>query len=519
MARRPSPLAELQRARRRRRLADVDWFDSFYQAYLTGLGVTVVTVVASTFVPDRQVAAATVAQVARDGPALLGLGVAVIVALGLRSGGRGGPLALEAPTVFHVLLAPVDRAGALRGPALRQLRFAAFVGGVAGALVGLLGARRLPVAPFLAVLSAAVAGALMALAAVGAALVASGRRWSMRTADLAGAVVVGIAVVDVITGSAWAPTTSLAQVALWALELAPAGLVGAGLALAVAGAGLASVGGISLEAARRRAGLVAELRFAVTLQDLRTVVLLRRRLAQERSRGRPWLPLPTPRRAGRFPVWRRDWQGILRFPAVRLMRMALLGALAGAAVSGAWAGTSALLVVAGLALYVAALDAVEPLAQEIDHPDRWASFPSPPGALLLRHLPAPGVVMGAVGVVAAVTAASLGSASVAVPLFATLAVPVATAATVGAAASTAQGRAELSATTAVLPEAAGTALVVRNVWPPALAVLSLTPVLSARSTAAQGSAVAPVAAAGTVLSLVLTVAAVAWLWRRTPHGE
>ena len=47
------------------------------------------------------------------------------VAVGLRSGSRGGPLALERAEVRHVLLAPVDRTTALRAPAIRQLRFLA----------------------------------------------------------------------------------------------------------------------------------------------------------------------------------------------------------------------------------------------------------------------------------------------------------------------------------------------------------------------------------------------------------
>ena len=41
------------------------------------------------------------------------------------------------------------------------------------------------------------------------------------------------------------------------------------------------IGGLSLEAARRRAALTAELRFSASVQDLRAVVLLRRQLASE----------------------------------------------------------------------------------------------------------------------------------------------------------------------------------------------------------------------------------------------
>jgi hypothetical protein len=108
---RQAALADLGRARRRNRLATVDWFDSFYHAYLTALGMGAAIIVGSTFIPDQEVTAAGAARVASDGPALVGLAIAVLFALGLRSGGRGGPLSLEAATVTHIMLAPLDRAG------------------------------------------------------------------------------------------------------------------------------------------------------------------------------------------------------------------------------------------------------------------------------------------------------------------------------------------------------------------------------------------------------------------------
>lgn len=508
-------LAELARARRHNRLATVDWFDSFYHAYLTALGVGAAILAGSSLVPDREVTVATAARVANEGPALLGLVIAVLVALGLRSGGRGGPLSLEAATVSHVLLAPVDRAAALRGPALRQLRFGAYVGAVVGSVAGLLAARRLPVDAFASVLCGALAGGMVALAVVGAALAVSGRRMGPRTADAVALAVGGAAAADLAAGTALAPTSLLARLALWPLEMAPGALVGAALAVAVSGLGIAGVGGTSLEAARRRAGLVSELRFAVTLQDLRTVVLLRRRLAQERPRARPWFRLPAPRR-GRFPVLRRDLQGILRFPAVRVLRLVVLGAVAGLCLRGAWAGTSTLLLLAGAAVYVAALDAVEPLAQEVDHPDRWAGLPLVPGGVLLRHLGASVAVVAMVVAVATAVATTQGRASVVLPLAAALSLPVSLAATAAAAASTAQGLAQPRATLSAVPEFAGTALVLRNAWPPALVVISLLPVLAARSAAAEGLATVPVAAATAAVPVLLSGIALLWLSRRAP---
>ena len=54
---------------------------------------------------------------------------AFVVAVGLRSGSfRAGRSPSSGAEVRHVLLAPVDRTAALRAPAIRQLRFLAFVG-------------------------------------------------------------------------------------------------------------------------------------------------------------------------------------------------------------------------------------------------------------------------------------------------------------------------------------------------------------------------------------------------------
>jgi hypothetical protein len=512
---RRTALADLGRARRHNRLATVDWFDSFYHAYLTGLGVGAAVIVGSTFIPDQEVTAATALRVASDGPALVGLAIAVLFALGLRSGGRGGPLSLEAATVAHVLLAPVDRAGAMRGPAVRQLRFGAYAGVLVGSVAGLLAARRLPVDVYAAVLCGAMTGAVVAVGAVGSALVVSGRRASPIVANLVALAVMAVATADVVAGTALAPTSALARLALWPLAFESVALVGAALALAIAGLGLAGVGGTSLEAARRRAGLVSELRFAVTLQDLRTVVLLRRRLAQERPRSRPWLRVPASL-GHRFPVLRRDLGGILRFPATRVVRLVALGVVAGLASAGAWAGTSALLLVAGLALYVAALDAVEPLAQEVDHPDRWAGYPLDLGGLLLRHLGASVGVMVAVSAVTLLTVATLAPASVVVPLGAALLLPVSLAATAAAAASTSQGLAQPKATSSAVPEFAGMALVLRNAWPPALVVVSLVPVLAARSAVADGLSPAPVAAAVASIPVLFTGIALLWLSQRAP---
>ena len=70
-----------------------------------------------------------------------------------------------------------------------------------------------------------------------------------------------------------------------------------------------------------------------------------------------------------------------------------------------------MLVGAGLAMYLAAYDAVEPLGQEFDHISRWDGLPQDHGLTLLRHLPAALVVMVGVGIIANEIADRRGSSA------------------------------------------------------------------------------------------------------------
>ena len=145
-------------------------------------------------------------------------------------------------------------------------------------------------------------------------------------------------------GATTSPATMLGLLATLPLQHGARELLaalGVAVALAAGWLGLRRLGGLSLEAARRRATLAAEMRFSASVQDVRTVILLRRQLASEKPRRRPWLRLRAPRLARR-PVWRRGWQSLLRWPAARLVRVLLAGAAAGAvAVAGLGRGDAA----------------------------------------------------------------------------------------------------------------------------------------------------------------------------------
>jgi hypothetical protein len=475
-------LVDLRKTRRSNRLAHVHWIDALYRVYIVGfLGVIAVALGADQL-PGESVTPTDAVTFARVAPAWLGLGIAVAVAVGIRSGSRGGPLVLEAPVVVHELNAPVDRAAVLRGPAVKQLRFLAFSGAVVGAITGELASQRLPVNVVAAVVACAVTFALAGVLASGTAMVVSTRRIRWWPANAIAALVIGWSALDIVLEIRTSPLTWLAAVAFWPITFTALALVGVAVAVAIPLLGVARIGNLSTEAALRRAGLVAQLRFAVTLQDVRTVVLLRRQLSQEKPRLRPWIRIRRAATKSRVPpIWKRDWQSYFRFPLVRLVRMVFVAGIAGLALGVAWRGTPAAIIVAGIALFVAAYDAAEPVAQEVDHPTRWDSYPEDPGRFLLNHLPASFVVMVVLCLVAAATAMILAPAEVVLRLTGVLVVPVALAAAIAATISTAQGAPDSATLSNLGPDVMGWVMLARVIIPPAIVVVSLLPLLSAGS--------------------------------------
>ncbi|HUP84909.1 MAG TPA: DUF6297 family protein [Acidimicrobiales bacterium] len=472
-------LHELRATRKHRRLGDWNVIDALYRAYIAaivgGLGVTLLSGV----VGDERLASHQLHDVRTIGPAAVGAAVALAVAIGLRSGARGGPIALEAAEVRYVLLAPVDRDVALRAPARRQLRFTAFVGMVVGATAGLLAYRRFPGHPVSWVVSGAVVGTLAGAAMSGAAMVASGRRIGRVLATAIGVALLAWSVADLALRTATSPASLLGQLSLWPTDLRLVSLLGIVPVVLVVLGGLRAVGGLSLESAERRGRLVSHLRFAATFQDLRTVMLLRRQLAAEVPRSRPWIRLRPSGRA-RAITWRRDWRGILRWPTSRLTRLALLGMVVGLACAAAWSGTTPMLLIAGGALYISGLDVIEGLAQEVDHPDRRDSFPHADGALHLRHLAAPTVVMALAGLVGLASAAVVTRQpglvfQVGLPLL----LPSAAMAVGAAAVSTLRQPPD---PTRLMMDSTGSMLMFHHAFPPALATLGPAALLLVKST-------------------------------------
>ena len=284
-------------------------------------------------------------------------------------------------------------------------------------------------------------------------------------------------------------------------------------------AGLRGIGGSSIEAAERRARLVGELRFAATLQDVRTVIVLHRQLALQLPRSRPWFRVDGEHRrarpAGIFSCWARDWQGIARWPGNRLVRQLALGLIVGAALAAVWHGTPALILVAGIALFLAGLDATEGLAQETDHPLLPSGYPVQWGKLLIRHLVAPTCLVLLGELAGLVVVAAFSGSTTAIEVGAMVLVPGALGATVGAAAAVVLGTpsANLQAFGSEMgfPEVGTLLIILRQTFPPGLAVLAVVPVAVAEGTT-QGSPAG--IAAATLAAPLLAVIGVA-IWIRT----
>jgi hypothetical protein len=504
-------LRALRSSRRRHYLGDGDWVDSLYRAYVVGI-VAAVGLFYGTVALSGGHDPAAVHDVREHGVAILGVGVAFLVLLGLRSGAHGGPLAPEPGDVSFLLLAPTSRGDVLRSLALRQLRGVVLVPAVAGAVAGSVASSPLGGDRAEWILSGAAFGALVALAVWGAALVASGARLRARDANLLGALLVAWSLVDVLTGHATAPAAQVARVALLPLERSPLAVLGVVLPFLLVGVGLARVGHTSLEPLRHRARLVGELRFAATLQDMRSVIVLHRELAQELPRARPWWSTRSSRGG---PVWRRDWRGLARWPSSRVARGVACAAVVALAVVGLWHGIDALVLLAGVALYLLGVDAVEGLAQETDHPDRPEQYPVFWGDLALSHLLAPAVVLFVVAVAVALAVGAITGSADALAVAAVSVVPATLAGAIGAGLSVVMGAPPPTLYLDLgFPEFTTLWLVLRQLLGPLLVVAAFVPFAAGHESWAEGGSAVATALAVAFAPLALAIGASLWMRSR-----
>ena len=508
-------LAALRKARRKNRMQELDWFEAAYRVYLVAFAFGGTVLWASSYIKDAKVSVDTMADIFRNGPAALGMLAVVAFAAGVRSGSRGGPLAIEEADVRHVLLAPVDRRRALMRPAVQRARSMAFTGALVGALAGQLAGRRLLGSDASWVFSGAAFGATLAGLFVGAALVAHAVRVPRWFASALGAVLLAVqaaALVRHLPG----PGNLVGSFALWGNRQRTIDLVGPVVALALVAAGLAMLRRTSLDALARRSGLVAQLRFAVTMQDLRTVMLLRRQLSQENTRSTPWIRL---RRTGRSAVvWRRGWHSLLRFPLSRLLRMLVLAVGAAACQVAAFDGTTAMFVLAGGLLFLLGMESLEPLSQEIDQPDRMAALPHDRGAILLRHTLVPALFLIPFAAVGVATVAVLHESSGAIAVAAILALPTVWMGAAGSVVSIVKDAPDLTSKAAeqtmLPPEMSGLTTILRTLMPLLVSMIGSVGILVVRSAHDNGTSEIGAALRIGVAQLMLAGLVGLWVRRR-----
>jgi hypothetical protein len=410
-----SALYELRRARRAHRLADIHWSDSLYRLYVVIVGGGLLLWWVVTLLGHPGISLSGRSDVIRYGPGVVGVVIALVLGGAYRSGSRGGPLSLEAADVTHVMQSPVSRSISMVRPYIHQLRRGLYIGAMAGLAIASC-TRPFLGGSFPSWIAVGVAvGGLLGVAFTGLAAIASGHHVSRQVASLIALALLVWASVDVATGAITSPMALMGSSFFWPVsfrsELAISPIVGVVallvLAVCVAVFGRISLEKTSLELVERRTALVGQLRFAVTTQDLRAALLLRRQLAAERPRLQPWFTVKG--RAGSESAVRiRAIRGIARWPIGRILRGCINAIIAGVCARLAWEGTIPLAIVSGLAMYLVALDACEAMAQDVDHPDLSAMMPRHKGRLANRQTIVPFVVVGIFGLISGLTAFALG---------------------------------------------------------------------------------------------------------------
>lgn len=503
-----SAVRALRRARQKNRLAELEWFEALYRVYLAAFVFGGGILFLSGLVPDEPVSAAAARDVSKFGAGWLGLALVLAVAMGLRSGSRGGPLALEDADVRHVLLAPVSRERVLLRPAVQKLRSIVFSTAAAGAVAGQLAGRRLPGTSMAWAWSGLLWGATAGAMFVATALIAHGIRLRGWMASGLGGALIAWQFAGALPNATFdGPADLHGGLALWGERTRAVEIVPTVVAAILVPIGLSLLARQSLEALARRTTLVTQLRFAVTLQDLRTVTLLRRQLSHERNRPRPWFAVPGGRSL--TPEWRRGWHGLLRFPVSRVLRIVVLTVIGGLCLVAVHNGTTAAIVGSGLVMFILGLEICEPLAQEIDHGDRTDAYPRLRGLLYLRLLVPSALVSIPVSMVMVATMWFVDDSSLAVASVAAL--PATLGGLAGACINIVSGAPDQMSSTAqqnmMPPEVAGTASLIKAIWPVVIATAGSLPMLAAREAMDNGQG-APAAAARIAVAIALLTALV-----------
>jgi len=542
-------LRELRQTRKVRRLGDTDWYDVAYRVYLFGLlGLTAV-VVASDAITGVVGDGVDTDDLLTRGPSVMGIVVMLAFALGLRSGADGGPVSIEVADIRHVLLAPISREMVMLRPISQRLRSIVFGLALTAAVLGQLVATELEGSRAAWAASAGIFGAIVGAVFVSTAIITHALRVPRWAATLIG----GIALTwqALVAWGIWtdrasglervAPGNLTGRIAFWGISQRPIDIIAIVITLAMVGTALALGGKLRLEPLARRGELVSQLRFAATVQDLRTVVLLRRQLRAEALRGQPWGSRRRPprgegrasttRRRGRLSVvdhqrpsptivWRRGIRSLRRLPLSRIVRIVSLAIIGGAAASFTVSSSPLFALLLLATLFLVGLESVEPLSQEVDRPDLTDMIAIERGWIFLNHLVAPALLLAAMGLAGATTATLIDPGQAAAAF--ALAIPVVWAGAMGpvvatvldappplaATNTTLMGAPRNSESSLVPPEFAGFSTAFSSFLPIAISAVGTAPVLAMRFSADAATI------GRSIVGVALFIALVAWWVRR-----
>jgi hypothetical protein len=435
-------------------------------------------------------------------------------------------------------------------PITQRLRSIVFGLALTGAIIGQLVATELEGSRAAWAASMGIFGAIVGAVFVSTAVITHALRVPRWAATLIGGIALTWQVVvawGIWTGDATgiervAPGNLAGRIAFWGISQRPIDIIAIVVTLAMVAAALALGGRLRLEPLARRGELVSQLRFAATVQDLRTVVLLRRQLRAEALRDRPWGSRRGRRRRGESPgsttlggmrlsvanhqkpsptiIWRRGIWSLRRLPLSRITRIVSLAIIGGAAASLTVSSSPLFALLLLVVLFLVGLESVEPLSQEVDRPDLTDTIPIERGWIFVNHLVAPSLLLAVMALVGAATATIIDSGQAAAAF--ALAIPVAWAGAMGpviatvldappplaTANTTLMGAPRNSESTLVPPEFAGFSTVFSSFLPIAISAIGTAPVLIMRFDADAATV------GRSIVGVALFIALVAWWIRR-----
>ncbi|TAN21140.1 MAG: hypothetical protein EPN30_09490 [Actinomycetota bacterium] len=507
-------LRDLSKARRRHFVEKIDLVNALYKLYMVGAALLVGGSLLVGLVQSAPLGSSVQRQVVSYGPSYLGLAFGLTILAGLRSGSRGGPLAIQGADVRMILLSGISRSHFLRSKALSQVRSIIPPTLLVGGLVGGIAHKALGAGTLRLVVEGAGLGLIGVLVFFAAGYIASGLRINKWMASTFGGAVVAWSVVDVYSQTSIFPGTWLGRFFFSQQDVLPAAATMA-VVLILFGLGLFFVSGVSLEMQERRARLVGTLRFAATMRDIRTVILLRRQLSGEKPRG------------GRSPlasfslghgltarVTKRSLESLYRWPVERFIRFLVLAALAGFSARLMWSGSFFPLAIAIVALYVAATDLLEPLSQLADHPDGIAGIGVPLSMVESRLLLVPFFGMIVFVLIGTLATAVFGGFSVSLHVGLISAIPIAAASTTGAAVAVLRKQKSANAQ-ALMPEVVAMTSVIIEILPFVIVASGFVAMVDAYNLHVMNTALIDTTSISAAsFSLLFPLAAWTWIRRR-----